>query len=88
MSIENHPNFHAVNFVVLTMDALYKSIRGNATIGDAQLVASEMLSKFVCDVESRIDELVKQKYEEKNPNYTQNFNKIMLNDKEPYSVFL
>ena len=60
MSIENHPNFHAVSFVAKLIEAYYESLRGKASKDNAP-APTALFSNFVLDVEEMVD-----KYVEKN----------------------
>ncbi|MFA5766510.1 MAG: hypothetical protein WC919_01125 [Candidatus Paceibacterota bacterium] len=57
MSIENHPNFHAVNFTTQITAAFYESLRGGANKDNAPDIADEIV-EFVARIENRVDSRV------------------------------
>jgi len=57
MSIENHPNFHVINFVTQIMSAYYDSLRGGVNNHNAPDVKEEVAS-FANKIEEKIDEAV------------------------------
>ena len=59
MSLENHPNFHACNFVTKIIAAYYESLRGGATKENAPL-PHDAFEKFVNEIEDRVDNYVKE----------------------------
>jgi hypothetical protein len=54
MSLERHPNFHAVNFTTQIMVAYYDSLRGGANRQNAPDI-SDMVTEFVSVIDSRVD---------------------------------
>jgi len=54
MSIENHPNFHAVNFTTQITAAFYESLRGGANKDNAPNITSEIV-EFVARIEDKVD---------------------------------
>lgn len=56
MSIENHPNFHAVRFAALVTEALYTSLRGDGA--NVPVDVRARIIGFVEDVENAIDSAV------------------------------
>ena len=62
MSIENHPNFHAVKFAMDITASYYGSLRGKGktcNIGMSDSVR-ESISKFVDEIEAIVDHKVEQ----------------------------
>lgn len=61
MSVENHPNLHAVNLTVEIIKAFYESLRG-AAAGKVQVNGNiqALVIKFVHDIEEEVDEEVEQ----------------------------
>ncbi|MCH7623818.1 MAG: hypothetical protein IIB46_07020 [Nitrospinae bacterium] len=57
--IENHPNFHAVQFVVDIVTSYYKSVRGKETKLPMSDQIRDMITNFSEDIEAVIDEEVK-----------------------------
>lgn len=62
MSIKNHPNFHAVNFVTEVTFAFYESLRGKADIkaftspnGKLDEAVNEKIIAFVDEMEEFVD---------------------------------
>lgn len=58
MSLENHPNFHACNFITKIIEAYYESLRGGASKDNAPL-PHEGFEKFVNEVEERVNAYIK-----------------------------
>jgi hypothetical protein len=54
MSIENHPNFHAVNFTTRVMAAYYESLRGGALFVVAPDISCEVIA-FANKIEDMVD---------------------------------
>jgi hypothetical protein len=57
MSLERHPNFHAVNFNTQIMTAYYESLRGGANQQNAPDI-SDTIVEFVSMIENRVDAAV------------------------------
>jgi len=57
MSLERHPNFHAVNFTTQIMSAYYESLRGKANKDNAPTISEEVVG-FVCRIEEMVDKVV------------------------------
>lgn len=56
MSLENHPNFHAVNFALEVMKAYRNSLRGlGIKIGFSDKVG-DMIAEFTGKIEEEVDE--------------------------------
>jgi len=64
MSIKNHPNFHAVNFVTKLMEAYYESLRGKASIKNYPEV-DNLFIDFTARVEEMVDKYVEEKNKDK-----------------------
>jgi len=60
MSIENHPNFHAVKFVTDITSSYFESLRGNGKNckEDCHEWVKEATVKFVAEIESIVDESI------------------------------
>jgi hypothetical protein len=58
MSLEKHPNFNSIKFVVDILSSYYNCLRGKADKTNPPLISEEIL-KFVLRVEEIIDEDVK-----------------------------
>ena len=65
MSLENHPNIHAVQFTMDILESIKKNLRGIA--GDDPRYSSEVMRRinddqeiveFVADISTRIDDIV------------------------------
>lgn len=54
MSLENHPNFHAVGFMADLVRIYFKALRGNAQ-KDMPDELHKLFSGFVSDVETVVD---------------------------------
>ena len=73
MSLEDHPNIHAVGFSVDITTSLRKHLRGKAlenlekkelAIGDEKI--TNLIVDFVADISTRLDEIVEErKWKEK-----------------------
>ena len=59
MSIENHPNFHACQFVTDIIVSYTESLRGSAALCSAP-IPSAMILDFVQQMEIYVDESVKE----------------------------
>lgn len=62
MSIENHPNFHAVKFVTAITVSYFDSLRGRGatcTVGMNDAV-KESIEKFVTEIEDIVDHEVEK----------------------------
>lgn len=57
MSIENHPNFHAVNFTTQITAAFYESLRGKANKKNAPDI-SQHVESFCSNIEDVVDAVV------------------------------
>ena len=57
MSLENHPNFHAVRFAVESIKAFKSSLRGNGLRISPEVVSrvGDMLADFAGQVEAEVD---------------------------------
>jgi hypothetical protein len=55
MSIENHPNLHAIKLGVEIYTSICKSLRGNATVRDVTPSLDDLIVEFVEKVEDKID---------------------------------
>ena len=59
MSVENHPNLHAVGFTVDIIDAFQKRLRGNAKAAKMQeslaVLTDELLTEFVTKLSEDLD---------------------------------
>lgn len=60
MSLENHPNFHAVQFAADIVSSYYKSLRGCATPEISPDLHQEIVD-FVATVEEKVDAYVMPK---------------------------
>jgi hypothetical protein len=62
MSLKNHPNFHACNFVTDIVSSYYESLRGPYfSQKDAPRLAPNiklLVARFVADVEDLVDKTV------------------------------
>lgn len=69
MSIENHPNIHAVWFTLNINDAMVKHLRGDANQFLNEIVGNEelkmLLVDFVANVSTKIDEIVEAEKKER-----------------------
>jgi len=59
MSIENHPNFHAVNFVTKVLSAFYESLRGQSNKDNCPNISSDVI-RFAEMIEDKINSSVIQ----------------------------
>ena len=68
MSLEDHPNIHAVGFSVDITTSLRKHLRGKAlenlekkelAIGDEKI--TNLIVDFVADISTRLDEIVEER---------------------------
>ena len=57
MSLENHPNFHAVNFVSKLVEAYHESLRGKASMKNYPEV-DNLFIDFTAKVEEMVDKYV------------------------------
>ena len=57
MSLENHPNFHAVNFVTKLVEAYHESLRGKASMKNYPEV-DNLFIDFTARVEEMVDKYV------------------------------
>ena len=55
MSLERHPNFHAVKFATEICESFMKSLRGEAE-GKKIWLPQEQIAKFVHEIEEYVDE--------------------------------
>lgn len=62
MSIENHPNFHAVNFVTQIISAYYESLRGKASVKNSPDI-KDRVALFCNEIEELVDQHVDPKLE-------------------------
>ena len=54
MSLKDHPNFHALNFVTEIMSAYYESLRGKASVQCSPDVREEII-EFCAQIEKKVD---------------------------------
>lgn len=59
MSIENHPNFHAVQFVTDITTSYFKSIRGKAAKLSMDDKIRDMIIDFAENIEDNVDERIR-----------------------------
>lgn len=62
MSIENHPNFHAMNFITEVLSAYYESLRGKASAKNCPDV-KDRVAIFCAEIEELVDQHVDPKLE-------------------------
>jgi hypothetical protein len=63
MSLENHPNFHAVLFTSTIVQSFYDSLRGGANKDNAPDIHDDII-KFVTAVEAKVDAVVEAESED------------------------
>jgi hypothetical protein len=56
MSLENHPNFHALKFVADIMSSYYECLRGGAEKNAPNV--REEVAEFVAQIEAKVDRRV------------------------------
>jgi len=56
MSLENHPNFHAVKFTADITSSYFECLRGCAGKKNAPEIMAEVV-EFVANIESMVDEV-------------------------------
>lgn len=56
MSLENHPNFHALKFVAAIMSSYYACVRGGAEKNSPNIVKE--VHEFVAQIEAKVDRRV------------------------------
>lgn len=54
MSVENHPNFHVINFTAQITSSYYKSLRGSANKENAPDVSAAIV-EFATRIENLVD---------------------------------
>jgi hypothetical protein len=62
MSLENHPNFHAVKFTSDIMVSYFKCLRGKAEIKNDSDITEEVI-EFVMKIEKMVDKKCEEKHE-------------------------
>jgi hypothetical protein len=59
MSLENHPNIHAVNFVLEVVDSYHRNLRGKANKNNCPDIRNE-ISEFFQKVGEKLDKFIEK----------------------------